>query len=124
MPVLVDDKAKSLLRAVPYFFSGFGRQRLGRRRARGGGTPLLGRGDHFFRGGACRGTALGRRGVGQSLPPVRRGPEHVLTTLRPGDSCNEVPVVDGGPNPANFAALENSTVWVISEESLSRLLGA
>jgi CRP/FNR family transcriptional regulator len=29
--------------------------------------------------------------------------------------------VDGGPNPANFAALEKSTVWVISEESLTRL---
>jgi CRP/FNR family transcriptional regulator len=41
--------------------------------------------------------------------------------LRPGDSCNEVPVVDGGPNPASFAALENSTVWVISAESLTRL---
>jgi CRP/FNR family transcriptional regulator len=30
-------------------------------------------------------------------------------------------VVDGGPNPANLAALEDSTVWVISGESLTRL---
>jgi CRP/FNR family transcriptional regulator, cyclic AMP receptor protein len=49
------------------------------------------------------------------------GREHVLALLGPGDSCNEVPVVDGGPNPANFAALEESTVWVISGESLTRL---
>jgi len=49
------------------------------------------------------------------------GREHVLAMLGPGDSCNEVPVVDGGPNPANFAAQEKSTVWVISGESLTRL---
>ena len=49
------------------------------------------------------------------------GREHVLATLGPGDSCNEVPVVDGGPNPANFAALEDSTVWIISAEALRRL---
>ena len=49
------------------------------------------------------------------------GREHVLATLGPGDSCNEVPVVDGGPNPANFAALEDSTVWIISAEALQRL---
>jgi CRP/FNR family transcriptional regulator len=29
--------------------------------------------------------------------------------------------VDGGPNPANLATLEDSIVWVISEESLNRL---
>jgi CRP/FNR family transcriptional regulator len=49
------------------------------------------------------------------------GREHVLATLGPGDSCNEVPVVDGGPNPANLVALEDSTVWVISSESLTHL---
>jgi CRP/FNR family transcriptional regulator len=30
-------------------------------------------------------------------------------------------VVDGGPNPANLGALEDSIVWVISEEALTRL---
>ena len=49
------------------------------------------------------------------------GREHVLAVLGPGDSCNEVPVVDGGPNPANLATLEESTVWIISGESLTRL---
>jgi CRP/FNR family transcriptional regulator len=49
------------------------------------------------------------------------GREQVLATLAPGDSCNEVPVVDGGPNPANFAAIEDSTVWIVSAESLNRL---
>lgn len=49
------------------------------------------------------------------------GREHILATLGPGDSCNEVPVVDGGPNPANFAALEDSIIWVIPAAALDRL---
>ncbi|MCG3209180.1 MAG: CRP-like cAMP-activated global transcriptional regulator [Anaerolineae bacterium] len=49
------------------------------------------------------------------------GREYILTTLHPGDSCNEVPVVDGGPNPANFAAVEDSTLWVISGDSMTYL---
>ncbi len=49
------------------------------------------------------------------------GREHILATLGPGDSCNEVPVVDGGPNPANLAAVEDSTLWIISAEALNRL---
>ncbi len=48
------------------------------------------------------------------------GREHVLATLGPGDSCNEVPAVDAEPNPANFAALEDSVVWVISEAALTQ----
>ncbi len=49
------------------------------------------------------------------------GREHILADLGPGDSCNEVPVIDGGPNPANFAAVEDSIVWVILVEDLTRL---
>jgi len=49
------------------------------------------------------------------------GREHILATLGPGDSCNEVPVIDGGPNPANLTALEDTTVWIVSEDSLIRL---
>jgi CRP/FNR family transcriptional regulator len=49
------------------------------------------------------------------------GREHILATLGPGDSCNEVPVIDGGPNPANFTALEDSTVWIVSGGALARL---
>ena len=47
----------------------------------------------------------------------------MLAAMRPGDSCNEVPVIDGGPNPANFAAIENSIVWVVTEEALTNLRG-
>jgi CRP/FNR family transcriptional regulator len=49
------------------------------------------------------------------------GREHVLATLGPCDSCNEVPAVDHGPNPASLAALEDSTLWVITGDALDRL---
>jgi CRP/FNR family transcriptional regulator len=50
-----------------------------------------------------------------------QGREHILATMGPGDSCNEVPVVDGGPNPANLAALTDATLWVMTATSLDRL---
>jgi CRP/FNR family transcriptional regulator len=120
MPVLVDDKAKSLLRAVPYFralddnaLAAVGREVVERHYQAG---EII-----FLEGEPVAGLHLVVEGLGKVYRLSEGGREHVLTTLRPGDSCNEVPVVDGGPNPANFAALENSTVWVISEESLTRL---
>ncbi len=49
------------------------------------------------------------------------GREHILTVLKPGDSCNEVPVIDNGPNPANLIAVEDSVVWIISGETMDHL---
>ncbi|GAB4438459.1 MAG: Crp/Fnr family transcriptional regulator [Anaerolineae bacterium] len=120
MPVLVDENARSLLKAVPYFralddnaLDAVGKEVITRHYQAGEIIFLEGEPDaglHLVTEGLCKVYRLSEGGR-----------EHVLATLRPGDSCNEVPVVDGGPNPANFAALENSIVWVISAESLSRL---
>ncbi|NJN97259.1 MAG: Crp/Fnr family transcriptional regulator, partial [Anaerolineales bacterium] len=120
MPVLVDENARSLLKAVPYFralddhaLDNVGKEVITRHYQAGEIIFLEGEPDaglHLVAEGLCKVYRLSEGGR-----------EHVLATLRPGDSCNEVPVVDGGPNPANFAALETSTVWVISAESLSRL---
>ncbi|MCK6629425.1 MAG: Crp/Fnr family transcriptional regulator [Anaerolineae bacterium] len=120
MPVLVDENARSLLKAVPYFralddhaLEAVGKEIITRHYQAGEIIFLEGEPDaglHLVTEGLCKVYRLSEGGR-----------EHVLATLRPGDSCNEVPVVDGGPNPANFAALENSTVWIISEASLSRL---
>jgi CRP/FNR family transcriptional regulator len=49
------------------------------------------------------------------------GKEHILATLRPGDSCNEVSVVDDGPNPANLVTTTPAVMWVISGASMQRL---
>jgi CRP/FNR family transcriptional regulator len=120
MPVLVDDKAKSLLRAVPYF------QALDEPALAAVSREVV---EHHYQAGEIiflegepdAGLHLVVEGVCKVYRLSEGGREHVLATLRPGDSCNEVPVVDGGPNPANFAALENSIVWIISAESLTRL---
>lgn len=120
MPVLVDENARSLLRAVPYFLAldnnaldAVGKEVITRHYQAG---EII-----FLEGEPDAGLHLVAQGLCKVYRLSEGGREHVLATLRPGDSCNEVPVVDNGPNPANFAALENSTVWVISAESLSRL---
>jgi CRP/FNR family transcriptional regulator len=120
MPVLVDDKGKSLLKAVPYFralddeaLAAVSREVVTRHYRAG---EII-----FLEGDPDAGLHLVAEGLCKVYRLSESGREHVLATLRPGDSCNEVPVVDGGPNPANFAALEDSTVWVILADSLTRL---
>jgi CRP/FNR family transcriptional regulator len=119
-PILVDDKAKSLLRAVPYFWGldenaleVVAREVIVRRYKAG---ELI-----FLEDDPAAGLHLVVDGLCKVYRLSEGGREHVLATLGPGDSCNEVPTVDGGPNPANLTAIEDSTVWVISEKALTRL---
>jgi len=120
MSVLINDDTRSLLRAVPYF-TALDRDALDAvarevtvRRCEAGVLIFLegepGGGLHLVAEGLCK---VYRLSVG--------GREHVLATLGPGDSCNEVPAVDAGPNPASLAALDDSTLWVISQQALTRL---
>ena len=118
--IFVDDNAKPLLKAVPYFqaldenvLAQVAREVVARRYGAG---ELI-----FLEDEPDAGLHLVVEGLCKVYRLSEGGREHVLATLGPGDSCNEVPVVDGGPNPANFAAVEDSTVWVISEEALTRL---
>ncbi len=120
MPVLVDNNALSLLKAVPYFkmlnenaLEDVAREVISH--SYGAGEII------FLEDEPDAGLHLVVEGVCKVYRLSEGGREHVLATLKPGDSCNEVPVVDGGPNPANFAAVEDSTVWVISSEGLARL---
>ncbi len=120
MAILIDDKTKSLLQSVPYF-----------RGLADGVLEEVARAvttRHYPAGAIIfleEEPDAGLHLVAEGLCKVYRlsegGREQVLATLRPGDSCNEVPVVDGGPNPANFAALEDSVIWIISADSLNRL---
>jgi CRP-like cAMP-binding protein len=120
MSVLIDDDTRSLLRAVPYFraldedvLESVALEVVERRYAAGELIFLEGEpsaGLHLVAEGLCK---VYRLSVG--------GREQVLAILGPGDSCNEVPVVDGGPNPASLVALEDSTLWIVSEEAMTRL---
>lgn len=50
------------------------------------------------------------------------GKEQILKILLPGDSFNEVPILDGGPNPASTEALEDSVVYALERVEFMRAL--
>ncbi len=50
------------------------------------------------------------------------GKEQVLRLIAPIHTFNDVPALDGGPNPAGAAALEPSTVYVLGHAELRALI--
>lgn len=50
-----------------------------------------------------------------------QGREQILHRLGPGDTFNDVAVLDGGPNPASAAALTDVTLCVIARADIQRL---
>jgi CRP/FNR family transcriptional regulator len=50
------------------------------------------------------------------------GREMIITVLEKGDSFNEVPVFDGGENPANVSAVIDTRLWLIDAEALRTLI--
>lgn len=50
------------------------------------------------------------------------GKEQVLRLIMPGQTFNDVPALDGGPNPASAAALERSVVYEIRRVDLRTLI--
>ena len=118
--IQINDRARSLLKSVPYFgalgdsaLADVARSVIPRQYNEG---ELI-----FLEDEPNAGLHLIAAGLCKVYRVSEGGREHILATLGPGDSCNEVPVVDGGPNPANLAAIERATVWVITEPALHRL---
>jgi len=50
------------------------------------------------------------------------GKEQVLRLIGAGFTFNDVPALDGGPNPASVAAVESSIVYVIRRSGLHQLI--
>ncbi|HEV2236177.1 MAG TPA: Crp/Fnr family transcriptional regulator [Ktedonobacterales bacterium] len=50
------------------------------------------------------------------------GKEQVLRLIGPGNTFNEVPALDGGPNPASAAAMRASAVYAVGSADLRRLI--
>jgi CRP/FNR family transcriptional regulator len=50
------------------------------------------------------------------------GKEQVLRLIAPGHTFNDVPALDGGPNPASAAAMEPSDLYVTSRDALHQLI--
>lgn len=50
------------------------------------------------------------------------GKEQVLRLIAAGNTFNDVPALDGGPNPASAAAIESSTIYMIRRAELQQLI--
>lgn len=119
-PTLFDVHTKSLITGVPYF------QALDDDGLRSVAQEVIVRHYNagqviFLEGESGRGLHLVVEGLGKIYHLSPEGREHILHLLGPGDFCNEVSAVDGGPNPANLAAIEDTAVWVVTKDSMDRL---
>src|SRR5215467_8384121 len=50
------------------------------------------------------------------------GKDQVLRLIAAGNTFNDVPALDGGPNPASASALEPSTIYIVSRAELRTLI--
>jgi CRP-like cAMP-binding protein len=50
------------------------------------------------------------------------GKEQVLRLIGAGNTFNDMPALDGGPNPASVAAVESSKIYVIRRSGLYQLI--
>ena len=109
------------LRAVPYF-AGLPAETLAEIRHLALGRTF-GRGDVIFlEGERCEGlyvVSAGRVRVYKTSP---EGREQVLAVVGPGESFNDVPVFDGGPNPASAEALDPTELYVLRRDDVRLLL--
>ncbi|MDP2729547.1 MAG: Crp/Fnr family transcriptional regulator [Dehalococcoidales bacterium] len=76
----------------------------------------------FLEGEPCRGLFVVKSGLVRIFKSSAEGREQVLLITQPGDSFNDVPVFDGGPNPASAAALEPTVVYLIPRATLISLV--
>jgi CRP-like cAMP-binding protein len=63
-----------------------------------------------------------RSGLVKVLKTSPDGKEQVLRMVAAGYTFNDVPALDGGPNPANVAAMEPSTIYIIRRAELHKLI--
>jgi len=109
------------LRQIPYF-AGLSDPELERVR------PLV-RARSFQRGDVillegepCQAIYFIRAGRVKVFKTSPEGKEQVLKIMKPGDTFNEVPVFDCGPNPASAEAMDDTSVYLISGGDMQRLM--
>jgi CRP/FNR family transcriptional regulator len=76
----------------------------------------------FLEGDPCAGLWMIEQGGVKVFKLNPEGVEHILHLLGPGDSFNEISALDGGPNPANAAALSDATCWLLPARAVSEAL--
>ncbi|MEZ4660952.1 MAG: Crp/Fnr family transcriptional regulator [Caldilineaceae bacterium] len=53
---------------------------------------------------------------------TKEGREHILRLFGPGDTFNDVGVLDGGPNPATAIAFTDVTIWRIARPAMQQIV--
>ena len=76
----------------------------------------------FLEGEPCQGLYIVREGSIKIYKLSAEGREQILTAVQAGGSFNEVAVFDGGPNPANAAALHSAKVWIVPRSAIVDLI--
>jgi len=61
-------------------------------------------------------------GAVKAIKTSVEGKEQILRVLRPGDSLNDVPIFDGGPNPAGAVAMSPATLYGIAKADVDTIL--
>ncbi|MHB8620008.1 MAG: Crp/Fnr family transcriptional regulator [Chloroflexota bacterium] len=73
-------------------------------------------------GDPCDGLHIVREGRVRVYKMSPAGKEQVLRIIQPGESFNDVPVFDGGPNPASADCLDESEVGTLTAADTEQLL--
>jgi CRP/FNR family transcriptional regulator len=112
-----------LLRRVPYFaglsddiLAALAAVTVERRYARG---QVL-----FLEGDPCAGLHIVADGEIKIFKLSPQGREQILRQLGPGNTFNEVPVLDGGLNPVSATAVTDATVCIVARDDIKRLAHA
>lgn len=82
------------------------------RRAYSAGQIIL------LEGEACAGLFIVQTGRVKISRSSLEGREQILHLVGPGDSFNDVPIFDGGPNPATAQAMDDSTLLIIERPTM------
>jgi CRP/FNR family transcriptional regulator len=112
---------RQVLSSLPYFATLSPREleevlRLAHRQAMTAGQTL------FVQGEQGSGLFIVLEGMVKLFRTSADGKEQVLRHMPKGESFNEVPVFDGGPNPVSAACVEAGEVLVLSRATVAALL--
>lgn len=86
------------------------------------GSQRYGRGQMILvEGEPCAGLFVVAAGEVKVFKVSGQGREQILQQLGPGDTFNEVAVLDGGPNPASVTAVTDAVLYCIPRDEVRRL---
>lgn len=76
----------------------------------------------LWEGDPCSGLHIVEKGSIKLFRVSPQGRQYIVRVMQEGDTCNEVPAFDGGTNPVNVEALEETTAWVVDTEAVRSLM--